>query len=138
MASFKFNVKLKQNKVNKITKNAKTALVKTAEALHTDVVESGVMPFDSFHLLLFLDKETECRCKLLQIQAEILVRILKLARNILLRFFKNALRVLLPVLQNICRPLEPFVFQDSFHKISPWVFLLKHLCFNAHARKYHL
>ena len=41
-----FTVKLNRGRLRQLSRAAVTALEKTAEALHTDVVQAGVMPFD--------------------------------------------------------------------------------------------
>jgi hypothetical protein len=46
----KSTVNMNWAKINQLTRAAVTALEETAEALHTEVVQAQVMPFDSGHL----------------------------------------------------------------------------------------
>ena len=46
----KSSVKLNMTRINELTQAAVTALEKTGEALHTEVVQAQVMPFDTGHL----------------------------------------------------------------------------------------
>lgn len=46
----KSTVKLNMPRIRELTQAAVTALEKTAEALHTEVVQAQVMPFDTGHL----------------------------------------------------------------------------------------
>ena len=48
--NIKFNVKINNSKCNEIQKKAEKALFLTAEALHTEVVQAQVMPFDTGNL----------------------------------------------------------------------------------------
>ena len=50
MAYVKSTVKLNMPRINQLTQAAVTALEKTAEALHTEVVQAQVMPFDTGNL----------------------------------------------------------------------------------------
>jgi hypothetical protein len=47
MSSLKFNVKFNDSGIKNVTNAAKEALFLTAEALHTEVVQAQVMPFDT-------------------------------------------------------------------------------------------
>lgn len=46
----KSSVKLNMTRINELTQAAVTALEKTGEALHTEVVQAQVMPFNTGHL----------------------------------------------------------------------------------------
>lgn len=46
----KSTVKLNMPRINQLTQAAVTALEQTGEALHTEVVQAQVMPFDTGHL----------------------------------------------------------------------------------------
>lgn len=46
----KSSVKLNMARINELTQAAVAALEKTGEALHTEVVQAQVMPFDTGHL----------------------------------------------------------------------------------------
>ena len=46
----KSSVKLNMARINELTQAAVTALEKTGEALHTEVVQAQVMPFETGHL----------------------------------------------------------------------------------------
>lgn len=46
----KSTVKLNMAKIHKLTRASVTALERTAEALHTEVVQAQVMPFETGHL----------------------------------------------------------------------------------------
>ena len=46
----KSTIKLNMPRINQLTQAAVTALEKTAEALHTEVVQAQVMPFDTGNL----------------------------------------------------------------------------------------
>ena len=46
----KSSVKLNMARINELTQAAVTALEKTGEALHTEVIQAQVMPFDTGHL----------------------------------------------------------------------------------------
>ena len=47
MAVMKFNLKLKNSKIEQIEKAQRKALFETMDALKTDVIQSQVMPFDT-------------------------------------------------------------------------------------------
>ena len=46
----KSTIKLNMPRINQLTQAAVTALEKTAEALHTEVVQAQIMPFDTGNL----------------------------------------------------------------------------------------
>lgn len=46
----KSSVKLNMARINELTQAVVTALEKTGEALHTEVIQAQVMPFDTGHL----------------------------------------------------------------------------------------
>lgn len=47
MINLKFNIKYNKTQINKVKKAQITALMKTVEALHSEIIQSQVMPFDT-------------------------------------------------------------------------------------------